>query len=179
MANLKGKHFAICGLFCALLAISSKIQIPTPLIPLTLQTATLFLCILILPNFLSFFTVGIYLITGLIGLPIFAQGGGFSYLLNPTFGYLLGFLFSALIKGIFFKNAIGYKKQIIVCLISLITTHFIGSVYAFFVYNYYLNANLGLFYSFLFSSLIFIPTDLIWCFVCPLISNRILKVIRL
>ena len=104
MANLKGKHFAICGLFCALLAISSKIQIPTPLIPLTMQTATLFLCILILPNFLSFFTAIVYLITGLIGLPIFAQGGGFSYLLNPTFGYLLGFLFSALIKGIFFKK---------------------------------------------------------------------------
>ena len=179
MTNLKGKHFALCGLFLALLAISSKIQIPTPLVPFTLQTATLLLCLLLLPNFLPFFTVGIYLFSGILGLPVFAQGGGFNYLLNPTFGYLLGFLACAFIKGLFYKIQTSYKSGALFCALCILIIHAIGALYAFLIYNLHLSANLSPFYSFIFSSAIFIPSDLAWCALCPLLSNKISKAIKL
>ena len=43
--------------------------------------------------------VGIYLAVGLSGIPVFAAGGGPAYLIRPTFGFLLGFVFAAWITG--------------------------------------------------------------------------------
>ena len=48
----------------------------------------------------AFRSVAVYLITGLIGFPIFARGGGPAYLLRPTFGFLLGFALAAWAIGV-------------------------------------------------------------------------------
>ena len=45
-------------------------------------------------------TVILYLVEGSIGLPVFAKGGGFAYLMGPTGGYLIGFILSAYFAGI-------------------------------------------------------------------------------
>ena len=175
----QGKSFAICGLFIALFAISSKLQIPSPFIPFTMQTAVLLLCLLILPDFLPLLTITVYLFFGLIGLPLFSQGGGFSYILQPTFGYLLSFIICAIIKGLFFKRPTGYKSGIILSLISIFTVHLLDTLYAFLIYNLHLHTQFTFIDCFIVSSLIFIPTDLIWCFLSPLVSKRISKVIKL
>ena len=82
-----------------LLAISSKIQTPFTLVPATMQTFVVLFLGMVLGYKLATATVILYLIEGSMGLPVFAKGAGIAYLLGPTGGYLLGFIFTAFLAG--------------------------------------------------------------------------------
>ena len=75
-----------------LLAISSKVQVPFWPVPMTMQTFVIFLIGMTYGVRLSFATVALYLLKVQLDLPVFASGGGFSYLLGPTAGFLYGML---------------------------------------------------------------------------------------
>lgn len=80
------------GMFAILLAICSWISIPT-LIPFTLQTFGVFLALLVLGGKRGTAAIGIYLLLGAIGIPVFSNfGAGLGYLLGNTGGFALGFL---------------------------------------------------------------------------------------
>ena len=85
------------AMFTALTAVGAFIKIPVPPypVPLTLQTAFVYLCGLLLPPAGAFFAQLTYVLLGLLGIPVFTGGGGIGYVLHPTFGYLLGFLAAA------------------------------------------------------------------------------------
>ncbi len=90
-------YIAICA---ALMAVCSWISIPAPapLAPFTMQTFAVFLILLLLGGRRGFFTVLIYVLLGAVGLPVFAQFmGGVGVLFGTTGGYIIGFLFTALI----------------------------------------------------------------------------------
>lgn len=85
------------AMFAALTAVGAFIKIPIPPypVPLTLQTAFVYLCGLLLPPAGAFLAQLTYVLLGLAGIPVFMGGGGLGYVLQPTFGYLLAFLFAA------------------------------------------------------------------------------------
>ena len=90
-------YIAVCA---ALMAVCSWISIPAipPLPPFTLQTFAVFLILLLLGGRRGFFTVLTYVLLGAVGLPVFAQfTGGVGILFGSTGGYIIGFLFSALV----------------------------------------------------------------------------------
>ena len=95
---------AVCGLFTALIAVGAFIKIVIPVgadtMNFTLQWLFVLLAGLLLGSKRAFRSVAGYLITGLIGFPIFARGGGPAYLLRPTFGFLLGFALAAWAIGV-------------------------------------------------------------------------------
>ena len=99
----------------ALLTISSKIQTPFTFVPATMQTFVVLFLGMVLGYKLAAATVVLYLIEGLIGLPVFAKGGGFVYLMGPTGGYLIGFILTA-----FFAGMIKIKTDPIVIFIYLL-----------------------------------------------------------
>tara|TARA_B110000971_G_C19930032_1_gene463515 strand:+ start:269 stop:817 length:549 start_codon:yes stop_codon:yes gene_type:complete len=99
----------------ALLAISSKMQTPFTLVPATMQTFVVLFLGMILGYRLAAATVILYLFEGSIGLPVFAKGGGFSYLMGPTGGYLIGFILTA-----FFAGMIKIKNDSIVIFVHLL-----------------------------------------------------------
>ena len=94
---IKSSIIVIIG--TALLAVSSKIQTPFTLVPATMQTFVVMFLGIILGYKLATLTVILYLIEGTIGLPVFAKGGGVGYVLGPTGGYLIGFIFTAFLAG--------------------------------------------------------------------------------
>jgi biotin transport system substrate-specific component len=98
-----------------LLAISSKIQTPFTLVPATMQTFIILFLGMVLGYKLASATVILYLIEGSIGLPVFAKGAGFAYLMGPTGGYLVGFIFTA-----FFAGMIKVKNDPIIIFIHLL-----------------------------------------------------------
>ena len=103
------KALVYVALFAALIAAGAFLQIPVPPVPFTLQS---FFCLLagsLLGPWLGMLSVLIYLAAGLIGLPVFTQGGGFSYLFMPTFGFLLGLIPTALLSGLFMRKTAGLK----------------------------------------------------------------------
>ena len=108
-----------------LLAISSKIKIPFYPVPMTMQTFAVLFIGVVLGWKLGLATVSLYLLEGIIGLPVFSgtpeKGVGLIYFTGPTMGYLIGFLFAVFLAGFF-----NYKKNIIENFLKLtIATSFI------------------------------------------------------
>lgn len=88
--------------FNALLIISAQIAIPLPFspVPITGQTFGVLLTAMALGRVRGAAVVGLYLVEGAAGLPVFATGlGGVAILTGPTGGYLLGFLLAAFVVG--------------------------------------------------------------------------------
>ena len=82
-----------------LLSATAKAQIPFWPVPMTMQTFAVLLLGAAYGWRLGGATVLLYLAEGAVGLPVFAKGGGFAYLLGPTGGYLVGFLIAAIVVG--------------------------------------------------------------------------------
>lgn len=91
-------------LFTALMAAGAYIRIPIPPVPITLQTLFLFLAMLLLPPRESAYSMVLYLILGIIGLPVFTSGGGIAAVTGPTGGFLLGMLIAAFIGAFLAKR---------------------------------------------------------------------------
>ena len=93
------KDIAYIGIFTALMAICSWISLPLPSgIPVTLQTFGVFLAVGILGGRRGTLAVAAYLLLGLVGAPVLAGfSGGVGSYLTPSGGYLVGFLFTALL----------------------------------------------------------------------------------
>ena len=105
------KYILIIFLGSILLTISSKIKIPFYPVPMTMQTFVVLFLGISFGYKIGLATVSLYLIEGIIGLPVFSnspeKGVGLAYFTGPTMGYLIGFLFATFLAGYFsFKGNI-------------------------------------------------------------------------
>ena len=82
-----------------LLILSAKIKVDLYPVPMTLQPLAVLMIAMLCGRNISVAAVSLYLFQGIIGIPVFAYGGGLPYLLGPTGGFLLGFLFASIIVG--------------------------------------------------------------------------------
>lgn len=105
---LSARDMSLVALFAALSGIGGFIRAPIPFVPLTLQTLMVMFAGLILGGRLGALSQLVYILVGLMGIPIFAHGGGPGYVLQPTFGYLLGFICGAYVIGRFTE-----KKEVL------------------------------------------------------------------
>ncbi len=101
---MKRKHLIVTltlsALFCTLICVGAFIKIPMPnMMPITIQTLFVLLAGLILPVKISFLSTVTYVVLGLIGLPVFSGGGGLGYILMPNFGFIIGFVVTAIIMS--------------------------------------------------------------------------------
>lgn len=83
------KTIVYIGIMTAITIGLSFVRIPFFPVPFTLQTLAAMLAGIVLTRWAGVASQVFYIFLGLVGLPIFAQGGGFGYIFNPTFGYLL------------------------------------------------------------------------------------------
>lgn len=89
------------SLFAALTAAGAFIAIPIGPVPIVLQNFFVLLCGLLLGSRWGLASVGIYLLAGTLGLPVFAGGtGGIGRIIGPTGGYLLGYLPAVFVAGL-------------------------------------------------------------------------------
>ena len=113
------KIVSILILGSLLLTISAKIKIPFYPVPMTMQTFVVIFLGLAFGSKLATATVGIYLIEGLIGLPVFSnspeKGVGLVYFTGPTMGYLIGFLFTA-----YFAGYLNFKTNFLIIFSKLV-----------------------------------------------------------
>jgi biotin transport system substrate-specific component len=123
------KSLIIIFLGSLILAISSKIKIPFYPIPMTMQT---FIVLLIGISFgykIALATISLYLIEGIIGLPVFSnspeRGIGLAYFTGPTMGYLIGFL-SASYLASFVKFDDNYFLIFLKLIFSVSTIYIFG-----------------------------------------------------
>ena len=113
------KSILVIFLGSVLLAVSAKIKIPFYPVPMTMQTFVVIILGLAFGSRLATATVGLYLIEGLIGLPVFSnspeKGVGLVYFTGPTMGYLIGFLFTA-----YFAGYLNFKTNFLIIFSKLV-----------------------------------------------------------
>ena len=113
------KSILIIFLGSILLAISAKVKIPFYPVPMTMQTFVVLFFGICFGYKIGLATVGLYLVEGIIGLPVFSnspeRGVGLVYFTGPTMGYLIGFLFAC-----FFASHIKLEDNYFIIFIKLI-----------------------------------------------------------
>ena len=131
----KTYDMAYIAIFAVLMAICSWISIPMA-VPFTLQTFGVFMAVGVLGGKRGSLAVLIYILLGAIGVPVFAGfSGGIGVILNTTGGYIVGFLFSALVMwGM--EALLGRKPviQIISMVVGLIVCYALGTAWFMVVY---------------------------------------------
>ena len=115
----------ICSL---LLILSAKIKVDLYPVPMTLQPLAVLLIAMLCGRNIAVAAVSLYLFQGMVGIPVFAYGGGLLYLLGPTGGFLFGFLFASIIIGELADRGWGksHFKSVFAMLLGLIVIYTFG-----------------------------------------------------
>ena len=128
------KNISIISLFSVIIVLCSWLTIPFT-IPFTLQTFAIFSCLLLLGSKRGMVSIILYLLLGLIGLPVFSGfKSGFATMIGPTGGYMLGFIFMGIIYYAFEMTLINKNKEkiifrLIALLIGLLVCYFLGTLW--------------------------------------------------
>ncbi len=132
------------AVFTALITVGGLISVPVPFTQVQLSFQTLFVIMagLFLGGTDGALAVLIYIVMGLLGLPVFTQGGGVGYVLMPSFGYLLGFPIGAFVSGTISsklkKPTRG--KVFLAAVIGMIPIYLIGGTYQMLILHYYIGS---------------------------------------
>lgn len=120
---------ATIALMATLTAVGAFVRIPLPHVPITLQLAFVCLGGLLLGSWRGAASQVVYLTAGLVGFPVFAKGGGPQYVLEPSFGYLLGFVPAAFMAGWITRRSQTYWRCAGGVLAALLVDYAIGVPY--------------------------------------------------
>lgn len=180
MKKILTKNITLIGLFTALIAAGAFIKIPVPVVPFTLQFLFTTFAGLFLGGKNGAISVGVYIFLGLLGLPIFASGGGIAYVLNPTFGYLIGFCAGAYITGKIAgsKQQPSFKRLLAACFSGLLAVYLFGMVYYYIISYFYFGDPIGLWPLFLYCFVLAVPGDIVLCVLSSILGKRIIPLIQ-
>ncbi len=167
MKNLK--EYIIAAFFTVLIALSAMITIPLPFlgVPLTLQSFGIVLSSYMQNKKCAVLSVLLYILLGIMGLPVFSGfSGGIAILFSQNGGFIAGFLFLA------FFAASEKNKSILKGLIGLALCHILGVIWFSLIFK------TNILHSFLLCSLPYIIKDIISVVAAFYISKRLTKVIQ-
>lgn len=177
---MKTKNMVLVSLFAALTAVGAFITIPLPFVPFTLQFLFCAFAGVLLGSKLGMASQLLYVLIGLSGVPVFTKGGGPSYVLQPSFGYLIGFIVGAYVIGWIVER---YKrptfKNLFLAVVSgLMVIYLLGVPYLYIIFNFYLDkamsVNSAIFYGFT----VFIGGDLVSSVIVVATAYKILPRLR-
>ena len=151
----------LAGLFAALTAIGAFIRIPLGLIAITLQTFVTVMAGALLGARWGMLSQVAYVLLGLVGLPIFLLGGGPGYVLQPSFGFLLGLIPCAWITGALAGGSGQPGRIILACVLGECAMYLVGVPYMYAICNLYLGKGLSLETVVTTGMLIYLPGDAI------------------
>ena len=111
-----------------LLILSAKTKVDLYPVPMTLQPLAVLMIAMLCGRNIAVASVSLYLFQGIIGLPVFAYGGGLMYLMGPTGGFLFGFLIASIIVGELADRGWGkfLFKSIFAMLAGMLIIYFFG-----------------------------------------------------
>ncbi len=169
----QSRRLILTSLFTALTVIGAHLRVPLPLVPLSLQTFFVLLSGSILGPIYGAASQLLYLSLGLAGLPVFTKGGGPAYVLQPTFGYLLGFPLASLVAGALIhrrptqapaRSALGFSKLLLYNFIATIAIFVPGVLYLWWNTNHLIGTDLPFSRAVWVGAIIFLPADLLKIF---------------
>ena len=171
------KLLARTALLSALTAVGAFIKIPLGVSSVTLQFFFTAMAGCLLPPLWSAASQGVYVLLGLVGLPIFTMGGGFSYVLQPTFGFLLGLIPAAWVVGRVCGDSLAPRRMALASLAGLAVLYAVGMPYMALILNVYMGKGMT-FSAILWAGMLpFLPGDMLKIAVtaalAPLLQKRL------
>ena len=122
------KTFILIFFGTVALTVSAKLKIPFYPVPMTMQTFMVLFLGLAFGYKIGLATVSVYLLEGIIGIPVFSnspeKGVGLIYFTGPTMGYLIGFL-----SAVFFAGYLNFKNNIFITFFKLVFA--VSTIYLF------------------------------------------------
>ena len=177
MREHRVKNMLLSALLVALVTVGAYLRIPTPWATLTMQLPFALLAGLLLGRIWGTAAMGIYVAAGLVGLPVFAGGGGFAYVLQPTFGYILALVPAVLAVGILTSKDKTPRRLVLGALCGILVVYAIGVAYAIMITSLVLGVPdaggvviLG--------ALITLPKDILLGVGAGLLSARLLPILK-
>lgn len=178
--NSKIKDIAYISIFTALIAAGAFIRIPIPVCPFTLQLLFTTLAGIILGPKKGAISVLCYIIIGLIGIPIFAEGGGLFYIFQPTFGYLLGFCLGSFVTGKIANTSEfpTVKRLLAANFAGLAIVYAFGMIYYWIIMTFYVGLGIGIWTLFLYCFILAVPGDIVLCILTAILGKRLVPALR-
>lgn len=172
---MKAKTISYVALFTALTAIGAFIKIPIPYIPFTLQILAVYLAGALLGPRLGLLSQLCYVFIGLIGVPVFAEGGGFGYIFKPTFGYLIGYVLGAYVNGWLIErfHLASVRTIFLANFASLITVYLFGCAWLYGAMKWFLETPISVYHTLLYGFILPVPGDLLLCGLCAIIIQQV------
>jgi len=169
VSKINIRQMTLISLFAALTAVGAFISIPIYPVPLTLQTLFTLLAAMTLGSVMGASSQIIYVLLGVIGLPVFAGfKAGIGILFGPTGGFILGFIISAYIIG----KIIELKKEknifyyFLAGIIGTIILYIVG------ITQLSLVTGIGIKRALLIGALPFLPGDILKIIVASFIAHK-------
>ena len=123
------KSLVVIILGSIILTVSAKIKIPFYPVPMTMQTFVVLLLGVSFGYKIALASVGLYLLEGILGLPVFSnspeRGVGLTYFTGPTMGYLIGFLSACFLASLVKKDD-NYLIIFLKLVLSVSTIYILG-----------------------------------------------------
>lgn len=179
-SKISTQDMVLCGVFTTLIAVGAFIKVPVPVVPFTLQFLFTMLAGLLLGGRKGALSVGVYILLGLVGLPVFAEGGGFWYILKPSFGYLLGFMLAAYVTGrmVERKGRLSTGWVIAVNFLGLFIVYAAGMIYYYVICNYVIDTPIAIGPLFLYCFVLAVPGDICLCILAAILTVRVRPVFQ-
>ncbi len=177
--NKQVRLLTLSALMCALIIVSTlwiKFTIPGTDVMFSTQVFFVLLCGLLLPPRYCFYTLGAYLLLGLIGLPVFTATVGPAVIATPSFGYLIAFPFEAAVTSAA-ANRLADKKwgRYAAVLIGVVVSYAIALPYVAVLKGVYLNAPVPLGVLLSAYCFAFLPLDIVKAVLAALLAGRLEK----
>ncbi len=181
MRSNRTSNLILCAMFVALIVAGAFIKIPIPMLPITLQTLFTSLAGLLLGKKWGCLSVCIYILLGLMGLPVFAHGGGVMYVFQPSFGYILGFAVGSFVTGWIAekKKNPDFKWLLFAELSGLLLIYLPGVIYYYLVSELYLGITVEIRKMLLYCFVLTFPGDVLLCVLAAFLGMRLIGPIKM
>jgi biotin transport system substrate-specific component len=184
MGKLRALDLTLAAMFVALMAIGANISTIAPFlhvggVPITLQTFFAILAGAILGSRLGSIAMIVYMLVGLVGVPVFADfTGGLSIIIRPTFGFILSYILAAFIIGKIVEKNKSLPVFIIASLIGMAVNYLFGTNWMYFAYKFWGAAPAGFSYKMAWIWMVApLPKDLILSILAGIMAHRLEKTV--
>ena len=162
------RYLILAAVFAVLTALGTWIRIPMPVSSFTLQTFFCAMAGFLLGPYRGAASQGLYVLLGLVGLPIFTEGGGLTYVARPGFGFLLGLIPASFLIGLMTRpRPCPLFRRIFAALLGLLALYAVGVPW------YSVTLSGGFSWKISASCLIFLPFDLLKLLLALFLSRKL------
>ncbi|NRD77778.1 biotin transporter BioY [Bacillus sp. BRMEA1] len=184
MKKLRAIDITLVGMFVALMAIGANITSIAPFlhvggVPITLQTFFAVLAGLILGSRIGSIAMIVYMLVGLVGVPVFADfSGGLGVILKPTFGFIVSYILTAFIIGKMVDKKPGLAIYIVAALVGMAVNYLFGTNWMYFAFKFWAAAPAGFTYKMAWLWMVPpLPKDIILSILAAILANRLEKTV--